>query len=1677
MKKRLVFSMIFISILIISIFFIACDSKDVDKYVVKFEVNGGSSVADIENIEIGSNIIEPIEPLKENYIFKGWFRDVELEIKWLFDIDKVESDTILYAKWEDEIPELIEKYTVIFKTNGGSGILDIENIDSGSTILEPNSPLREGYVFKGWFKDIGLQIEWLFSVDIIEKDTILYAKWEEELEQENDEKYTVTFDSNGGSDILDIENIENGFTIVEPTMPVREGYIFKGWFKDVGLQEEWIFDIDKVEQNRTLYAKWEENSFESFTIQIKHDGLQNSYFKNWVFETVTILVTYDNGFIKEIEVSYDMLENFSTKDAGIFVAKINYIENEKKASCDFEYTVYDEDTIVNQRLSKVYNGEVVSVFDIINMSLDLKVSYEINLVIYVDMSYRIYNVNDILNAGKYKVEIKIISDKQDAIYFDIDYTIYQKELFLESNLIKKYDGNSNFKYSNQDVNEDNQITVKGLIAGDDVILNEMIGVIDDKNVGEQNITFENVEILGADINNYYVKNKYETKINILIRDIAINATVLDKVYDSTTIGCLDEITIIGLDGIDFDIEIDIIDVVFADKNVGQKNVIVYFDLNFKDEVSSNFSYNQNCVVSAEIKPKTILINETIIIVEEDYIIHYGSEIDVSKFKIDATFQICNDDEILLGIKNISSPTDIGEIFIEINLILDGMDSVNYKLDVDKVLKGIDVCKKSVILELIPKDKIYDGKTDVEIEYKLYGLLALDSEVMVSSINATVDFADVGENIKVNFDKNELKLIGKNSDKYILDIDNIICSGVNIKPYETVLKIESKTIQYKDELPVIKGYLQDLSPIMDKYQVPICSGTIVDYDGNVGEYQVVFDVDELSLSNYKIISVENGCLKVEKLIIKANTSHKINVIYGSIIDVNSVEVLNILDNIILMKLDFSIIEETSSIVDIDYNNEKNTFYFDNFIGENTIKLHLKVLDNNYSLENNYIEVQVNVEKAIVEIDMSKMQIAGYQNGEQFIEKIFNINLLGMLKKDNYTPLSVLKIDVDGVSVVLEMSEDAPYKFYEDTVSLGLDKFEIFSENAKCIKWFNDDIYFNDDKIILYTTSIIGQFTVLYKDDSEVIVSDEKIIRIVLNIESNKYIFNMLSGEQIPLKRFESDEYILELFFDSDFNSIFSDKNILTDITLYGRYAYNYYNIVYQGDENSGNITKYYINSQEKIVLKEPAKNGYEFKGWYFGDIQITEISSNFLELHQIEGNNIVLVAKWNDIESIKIINYKEVYYIGENFDYADLSIELTYFNGVIEILTGEEIISKAIDVTLVSDINTAIVGKYYISLNIKFKNNNYITDDVLILVVEKSINDVIESIEIIDFKNRYVIGEIINYDNYIVRIVYSDSVCEEMDINTFKNRTGVVISHQGDIDLNTIGEYEIKLMFDFGNYSCFSQNILINIVGVDSIFVAESTISYYELNVEIDYSLWVLQIKYTDFVEQTFTVEELVGFGIGIELFNKINTSKLGNYKTKLTVDFYGNIFYSNDIQVKILSKGEVEKVYISSYIETLFKGEAFNYKDWTVTIKYDTGYEESLILKDSSYKMYFVGEINTSKVGSSSVGLKITIDGMAHFTDNIEIFVVEIISFNIFKNEINIKKGDVNFYDKIFITLRYSNGYTDIIRVADLMERGILFDIDGLDVNSLGHYDVQIVANMFGNIIESEFFGIIVLEN
>lgn len=69
--------------------------------------------------------------------------------------------------------------------------------------------------------------------------------------------FTVTFDTNGGSYVESVK-VMYGDKVPEQKTPVKEGYVFNGWYLDRDCTSQWDIENGLVNDSFTLFAGWTE---------------------------------------------------------------------------------------------------------------------------------------------------------------------------------------------------------------------------------------------------------------------------------------------------------------------------------------------------------------------------------------------------------------------------------------------------------------------------------------------------------------------------------------------------------------------------------------------------------------------------------------------------------------------------------------------------------------------------------------------------------------------------------------------------------------------------------------------------------------------------------------------------------------------------------------------------------------------------------------------------------------------------------------------------------------------------------------------------------------------------------------------------------------------------------------------------------------------------------------------------------------------------------------------------------------------------------------------------------------------------------------------------------------------------------------------------------------------------
>lgn len=210
-------------------------TKEYTEYAKKVEENG--------------KLERPANPTKEENVFVGWYTEPELKNEYKFD-SPVTADLKLYAKFE--AAAAVETQTVTFMKDAET-LFDTSVVKKGNTVGAPAEPIKDGYSFGGWYTDVNCTNEKAYDFNTpVNEDITLYAKWLV--------KYTVSFDTDGGS-IVESQIVVTGNKTTKPALnPTKKGYNFVGWYTDNTYTTEFDFENTIITDNTTIYAKFEDAS-------------------------------------------------------------------------------------------------------------------------------------------------------------------------------------------------------------------------------------------------------------------------------------------------------------------------------------------------------------------------------------------------------------------------------------------------------------------------------------------------------------------------------------------------------------------------------------------------------------------------------------------------------------------------------------------------------------------------------------------------------------------------------------------------------------------------------------------------------------------------------------------------------------------------------------------------------------------------------------------------------------------------------------------------------------------------------------------------------------------------------------------------------------------------------------------------------------------------------------------------------------------------------------------------------------------------------------------------------------------------------------------------------------------------------------------------------------------------
>lgn len=387
-----------------------------ESYIVTFDSNGGEINEKSKLVTYNEYYGNLIDAKKEGYTFIGWYNKKGKKINENSVVTERGNHT-LYAKYK--INSYIIKFDYNYLENNlYKNLLDKKSFNLDYEIINDDEIFNNENVFKfnlsekfiKYKENIKLEKDKIYTFSVYlksdsEKELMIGFNGEEEKIKvnENFNKFTKTFKAEDKDydeflfkiegdiskdsylEIYDLsisegeentkeEEINYNEKVETKEVPLREGYTFDGWYKDLSLKEK---VNDSVKEDAIYYAKWIPNTY---ILKLEVNGKVTEV--KGSFNSLKKLEIPESNY----KITYDEREVFIKKSFKGWVnennetAIENYIfKKDEKLKAIFEDTVNvqledinKENNICSWNTKKSGNGESYDAKTTININSDIK---------------------------------------------------------------------------------------------------------------------------------------------------------------------------------------------------------------------------------------------------------------------------------------------------------------------------------------------------------------------------------------------------------------------------------------------------------------------------------------------------------------------------------------------------------------------------------------------------------------------------------------------------------------------------------------------------------------------------------------------------------------------------------------------------------------------------------------------------------------------------------------------------------------------------------------------------------------------------------------------------------------------------------------------------------------------------------------------------------------------------------------------------------------------------------------------------------------------------------------------------------------------------------------------------------------------------------------------------------
>ncbi len=223
------------------------------EYLIRYEYEGTYESGKVNPNYITYGETVTLYPVyRTGYTFAGWYDakagGTRVEV---IDEHNIGSVSVLYARFVPlEFAITLDAGGGTFTSPDGEASVYTYLLQYGTTLDLPTCS-REGYAFLGWLDEDGNLVEQITSVNLA--DMSLTASW-----MQTGVEYRIEYVLDGGAMEGNPDTALSDVT-VSLNEPVREGYLFLGWYDNPnGVGEPYLSTPFGRTEDLTLYALWQE---------------------------------------------------------------------------------------------------------------------------------------------------------------------------------------------------------------------------------------------------------------------------------------------------------------------------------------------------------------------------------------------------------------------------------------------------------------------------------------------------------------------------------------------------------------------------------------------------------------------------------------------------------------------------------------------------------------------------------------------------------------------------------------------------------------------------------------------------------------------------------------------------------------------------------------------------------------------------------------------------------------------------------------------------------------------------------------------------------------------------------------------------------------------------------------------------------------------------------------------------------------------------------------------------------------------------------------------------------------------------------------------------------------------------------------------------------------------------